>query len=96
MGFKIVFDESSNNFDNDFDFNRMLVHSRINYIKDLYKSRGHIYQNEIYESYGVKWNPYEVNRCYIYERDGDFVIKTIERESTNKIIISFINQSEES
>lgn len=96
MGFKIVFDEKNEDFYNDFIANRMLVHSKIRYIKDLYKSRGYIYQNTIYELYGVEWNPYKANRCYIYERDGDFIIKTIERESTNKIIISFINQSEES
>lgn len=94
MSFKIVFDEKSEEFYNDFVVNRMLVHSQIQYIKDLYESRGYIYQNQIYESYGVEWDPYKVNRCYIYERDGDFIIKTIEKESTNKIIISFINQSE--
>lgn len=52
----------------------------------LFKVRGYLYINDIYEDLGVKWNPEWENHCYIYNNskiefkitqdgdDGGFIV----------------------
>lgn len=37
------------------------------YINDLFKVRGYMYMNYIYETFGVEWNPRWENLCFIYD-----------------------------
>lgn len=68
MEFKFVFDENSPCYDkmND-DVNLMVVKYRAMYLCDLLKAKGYLYMNEIYEQFGVKWNPEGNNPCFIYD-----------------------------
>lgn len=64
---KIMFDESSFMYSNDKNFDVHFLVAQERYVNDLFKARGYIYLNQIYEMLGIKWNPKHRNKCFIYE-----------------------------
>ena len=72
MQITIRFDKDSSKWvDKNFEFNRLFVKTQHEYIKDLSKHQGYIYLNTIYELLGLRWDPYDENICWIFERDGE-------------------------
>ena len=47
--------------------NLMFIKHWVHFLNEVFKTRGYIYVNRIYESFGVKWDPRWENQCYIYE-----------------------------
>lgn len=93
MNIKITFDENSSLWEKDFDYNKILVRSQSMYLKDRYKDKGYLYCDAVYETFGLAWNPYEQNDCWIYERDGELEITiTYEDNSPNKILIDILTK----
>ena len=59
--------DTSINYESDEQWSLLYCRSQKRYLEDIYRTRGYIYLNQIYEQYGVKWNPEWANHCYIYE-----------------------------
>ncbi len=88
MQITIRFDKNSSKWvDENFEFNRLLVKTQHEYIKDLCKHQGYIYLNTIYELLGLKWNPDNENVCWVFERDGEPKISVVPCDSCGKIRI---------
>lgn len=68
---KIIFDESSRHWEQNFDWNILFVKTQMRYFQDLYRVRGYLYLNTIYECLGLAWNPEKENKCWIYKKNGD-------------------------
>lgn len=77
MHVKIIFDKSSSSWEKDFEFNKLFTKSRVSYIMGRYRVYGYIYLNKIYELFGLKWNPYNDNTYWVWERDGELEISII-------------------
>ena len=70
MNHKIIFNESTSvqaagNDEHDY----MLVRSYACHLVNLFNIRGYMYLNQIYEYYGVKWDPNDDNYCYTIDKD---------------------------
>ena len=64
------------------------------YIMDWYRAYGYIYLNKIYELFGLKWNPYNDNTYWIWERDGELEISIIYDEKLGeRIYIDILHNS---
>lgn len=61
----IIFDETSASWTKYTDCNSMFLRYQANYIEELFKHRGYMYLNQIYEHFGIGWNPRLVNVCYL-------------------------------
>lgn len=61
----IIFDENCTAWTRNIDYNLMFLGMQANHIKDQFIHRGYIYLNQIYETFGVAWNPGMVNSCYL-------------------------------
>lgn len=96
MHITILFDANSSQWQEEYEWNKLFVRSQQLYLMDCYKYRGYLYLNTIYEGFGIKWNPYEKNLCWIYERDGELDISLIINDNEqSKIGIAIVyNQSE--
>ena len=65
---KIKFDRDASSWiKNNYEANILYLRIQETYINDLFKARGYMYKNTIYEILGVKWNPKWKNRCRIYK-----------------------------
>jgi len=62
MQSSFIFDESSSKYEND-EFNVLFIKAESRYIEDMYKIKGYVYLNTIYESFGLMWDPYKTNTC---------------------------------
>lgn len=51
------------------DRNMRFILNGIARIKDEFKTQKYMYQNRIYEIFGVTWDPAKANRCWVYGRD---------------------------
>lgn len=60
----IIFDERCAAWTKDIDYDLMFLETQGSYIKEIFVHRGYIYLNQIYEYFGVEWNPNLVNPCY--------------------------------
>ena len=81
MHTRIVFDENSSSWE------------KMNF-RDIYKVRGYMYLNTIYEDFGLIWNPYDENTCWIYERDGELELSIqYDEQSCSQIIIEVLCNS---
>ena len=78
-----------------FEFNKVFVKAQCEYIKDLCKYQGYIYLNTIYELLGLKWNPYNENVCWVFERDGELKISITPFDSYGKIRIDIFTNHQE-
>ena len=61
---KIVFKENATAWTGDIDYDLMFLETQAEYIKAIYKHRGYMYLNQIYEYFGVGWSPNLRNPCY--------------------------------
>lgn len=62
---------TSYKFDVDEDLaNAHYLESTKDFIMDVYRCRGYIYLNQIYENLGVSWNPENDNLLFRYIDDG--------------------------
>lgn len=60
----IIFDSKSAMWYYDWEYSMMFIKMQIQHLKDTCKYRGYLYLNEVYESFGVAWDPDEENICY--------------------------------
>lgn len=96
MHIKITFDKSSSSWEKDFEFNKLFTKSKVIYIMDCYRAYGYIYLNKIYELFGLKWNPYNDNTYWIWERDGELEISIIYDEKLGeRIYIGILHNSQQ-
>ena len=95
MHTRIVFDENSSSWEKmNFEFNKLYARSQLIFIRDIYKVRGYMYLNTIYEDFGLIWNPYDENTCWIYERDGELELSIqYDEQSCSQIIIEVLCNS---
>lgn len=61
----IVFDENAIGWTRNNEHNLMYLKLTAKYIQDLFRARGYIYLNQIYEYFGVNWNPGLTSPCYL-------------------------------
>ena len=82
----IIFDDKSTHWrtENN-DYNLKTVQLVGNYCKDLLNSRGYIYLNQIYELFGVDWDPDMINNLYL-SRDGQITFEFEPVENGNILI----------
>ena len=89
----ITFNELSSLWDRNAIYNELFVKAQVEYIMDRYRMNGYIYSEDIYRLFGIKWNPYDENKCWIYERDGDLKISFTSRIEGLSIIIDITNDT---
>lgn len=77
----IVFDESSVVWTNSRSYDLAFVRTSMFYLNDLIRARGYLYLNDIYEQFGLVWNPDDENTCY--RRELIFDLLTLD----DKIVI---------
>lgn len=94
MHITITFDKNSPHWERDYELNKLFVSTQLMFIRDLYEAKGYIYLDTIYDLFGLKWNPYEENICWVLERDGklELSILLLDR-SCNEIGIDIIHNS---
>lgn len=61
----IVFDNNSAHWTKKNDDNLKFLQMIGHHCQDLFNSRGYMYLNQIYELFGIKWNPALVNSLYL-------------------------------
>lgn len=49
-------------------WNLLFLRTFNRYLNELLRSRGYLYENEIYEGLGFKWNPENTNRLFLYDK----------------------------
>lgn len=52
----IRFDKNSTEFVDGDDYNRMFIHTRLNFMVQKAYAKGYVYLNEIYDLFGIAWN----------------------------------------
>lgn len=70
----IIFDKNAVHWTENANYNLSFVKARGDYLKDLFTFRGYIYLNQIYEHFGIGWNPGFVNDLYTID-DGPIEFK---------------------
>lgn len=50
---------------------RYKIMDSIRYIKQRYYHHGYVYLNEVYEYFGMRWNPHDENNVFIFKRQED-------------------------
>ena len=89
---KIIFDHTNCHWVDDRDYNHLFIRVRGKHINAILKVRGYIYLNDIYEDFGVKWNPECENTCILYKCDDkNSIVFDIDEvcENTFEITITF-------
>ena len=84
----IKFDEHSGFWRKDLDTNLYFVKHQCEYLMEKCKAIGYIYLNDIYQSFGVAWNPNWDNTCYLCNEDStlEFEITYIPEKSVDIVI----------
>lgn len=80
MSHKIIFNQNTSvNAEGDYEHDYMFLRYIGTHLIDLFKVRGYIYLNQIYEFCGVKWNPNDENKCWISDKsDLSFNVRNID------------------
>ena len=78
----IIFDKNAVHWTENTDYNLSFVKALGDYLKDLFTIRSYIYLNQIYERFGVGWNPENINDLYLTD-DGpiEFKFKSTDEDS---------------
>lgn len=88
----ITYDSKNSTWEDNKEYNHLFLLVQERYIRDLLRTRGYIYLNQIYELVGAKWNPDDDNPCFKY--DGVNLKKLIEFElfdqEDNSILIHIL------
>ena len=61
----IIFDSKSFNWSDNYETNKCIIEGTVQLLYDLFDVRGYMYLNDIYERFGVAWDPHEANECFI-------------------------------
>lgn len=61
----IIFDNGSFKWEDDYETNRCTIRSTTRFLYGLFDVRGYMYLNDIYEQFGIAWDPHEYNECFI-------------------------------
>ena len=70
MNHKIIFNKNTSvAAEGDDEHDYMLVRYTTHRLEELFNVRGYIYLNQIYEYFGVKWDPNDENYCYTIDKD---------------------------
>ena len=80
----INFDGSSMGHVGDCEMNKAFLDVQKRYLKEKLFYRGYLYLNEVYESFGVRWNPKKANVCW---HDKPLSIET-EQTGENEFMIT--------
>lgn len=83
---KICYDSTSSLWVQDMQRNVFLVKCTAELIKNTLECRKYLYMNQIYECFGVRWNPDEENVCY---RDPNTFVIDFEHTDEDSILIKF-------
>ena len=74
MNHKFEFNRSSYKWEKEcYEFNMLVANRVIHMIMDMFRIRGYLYLNQVYEYFGMKWNPDDENTliryhaCYTHE-----------------------------
>lgn len=81
----IMFDKNATYWENDINDNLCFVRMRGRYISDLLTVRGYLYMNQIYEHFGIKWNPEDLNELFF--ADNGPIYFEFEHVGGNNILI---------
>lgn len=61
---RIIFDKMACGWGRDDVLNRVYLRHVVSYLMDTYGWRKYLYLNEIYDNFGVRWNPDDENVCF--------------------------------
>ena len=71
MNCKILFNRSTSAYVTpEYNYNLMFIRHTELHLNNLLTHRGYVYLNEIYDAFGVKWDPKDENVCCIYENNN--------------------------
>lgn len=81
----IIFDEGSANWTSKPELNIEYLKAKRSYIFTLFNYRGYMYLNQIYENFGISWNPKLISSLYL-ATSGPLIIE-FESAKDGKILI---------
>lgn len=84
---RIIFDSSCFGWSTLEERNLMVIRQQEIWLNDLLRRKGYVYLNEIYEAFGVKWNPKDQNDCIVYTGVEYLEFETFPRTAKNDILI---------
>lgn len=61
----IIFDSKSFKWDDNYETNWCYINNITRLLYGLFNVRGYMYLNDIYERFGIAWDPHELNECFI-------------------------------
>ena len=61
----IIFDNGSFKWEDDYETNWCTIKSTTRLLYRSFDVRGYMYLNDIYEHFGIAWDPHEHNECFI-------------------------------
>lgn len=70
-----LFDKNHIDWEDDLEQNMLSILATFNRVRDIFRFRDYLYLNELYEYFGLGWNPERENECFLY-KDGDLKLKT--------------------
>ncbi len=92
----IINEKSTQWMKGNYEYNHLFVRTTMAWIRDAYRANGYIYLERIYGLFGLRWNPYNENQCWILERDGELVFtEEIGGGSIDKFIIRISSSTDE-
>ena len=74
----IKFDETCAGWNKDTDYIMLYLGMQADYIKELFKHRGYIYLNQVYEYFGAVWKPKDHIGNYLYLNCIEFEFEPID------------------
>lgn len=88
---RIIFDSSCYGWSTLEERNLMFIRQQEIWLNDLLRRKGYVYLNEIYEAFGVKWNPKDRNDCLVYTGAEylEFDISNAADENSISIVVSW-------
>ena len=67
------FDASCVYWTDNFEYNKIFLTHQAKYLKTRLANRGYLYLNEVYECFGLNWDPDHSNLCYREELSIEFI-----------------------
>lgn len=90
------FDEGSQYWQKQSEYNLMFLRAQQNYANDLLNSRGHVFLNEVYENLGIPHSPAGALVGWVLNSDGDQFIDFGLYDPENEKARDFVNGYERS
>lgn len=83
----IIFDHNATAWTKDREINEVFLNYQKDYLVELYLVRGYIYLNQIYEIFGIKWDPTENNPCWCEGRPLIIEFEPMEHADNEILVI---------